>query len=270
MNERNDTGSPVDKDTAKDRILRSAKKEFSERGFSGARMSSIAKASSVNKALIHYYFKDKESLYLDVLTRIFRGSADTPVSFPDRIGRWELSPSQKLYVILYFTVNIFLKATDPEATRIIFWELAEGKRHLDRLVMEYSIPRQRIVADVVSEGIAKGEFETAYPMMAAMNVVSFIALYNLHRGICGNKPAFGELFGDVNDEDVLLFVLDHAFKSLAPSNGVTRIPELPAGLAEHLDAMIELLVEMKDEGVNEEFFRRVDSILHDTTNEGTT
>ncbi len=263
-----DRGGSTHKDTAKDRILRSAKKEFSERGFSGARMSSIAKASSVNKALIHYYFRDKESLYLEVLTRIFRGSADTAVSFPDRIEQWDLSPSQKLYVILYFTVNIFLKATDPEATRIIFWELAEGKRHLDRLMMEYTIPRQRIVADVVSEGIGKGEFETAYPMMAAMNVVSFIALYNLHREIYGNKAAFGEIFGEVNDEDVLRFVLDHAFKSLSPTGGVTCIPALPAGLAEHLDAMIELLVEMKDEGVNEEFFRHVDSILHDTTSEG--
>lgn len=268
MKERKSTKRPVEKDTAKDRILRSAKKEFSERGFSGARMSSIAKGSSVNKALIHYYFRDKESLYLEVLTRIFRGSADAAVSFPDSIGPWNLTPSQKLYVILYFTVNIFLKATDPEATRIIFWELAEGKRYLDRLMTAYSLPRQRIVADVVCEGIERGEFETPYPMMAAMNVLSFIALYNLHREIYGEKAAFRELFGDVNDEDVLRFVLDQAFKSLAPRGGVTDIPALPAGLIEHLDGMIGLLVEKKDEGVNEEFFRRVDLILHEKKNEG--
>src|SRR3990172_8657583 len=111
------------KELPKANILRSARKEFSERGFSGARMSSIAKRASVNKALIHYYFRDKETLYLEVLKRIFRGS-EAPTSMPEYMGKWKLTPSQKLYVIIYFVVNIFLKATDPDAMRIIHWEIA--------------------------------------------------------------------------------------------------------------------------------------------------
>jgi AcrR family transcriptional regulator len=123
-----------DQELAKDRILSAAKKEFAERGFSGARMSAIAKRATVNKALIHYYFRDKETLYLEVLRRIFRGD-DASSTFPEYMGKWNLSPSQKLYIIIYFIVNIFTKATDPEAMRILFWEIAEGKRYLESLIM---------------------------------------------------------------------------------------------------------------------------------------
>ncbi len=253
---------PRSKDSAKERILLSAKKEFSERGFSGARMSSIAKGASVNKALIHYYFKDKETLYLDVLTRIFRGT-ESAFTFPGHIGRWKLTPSQKLYVIIYFTVNILLKATDPDAMRIIFWELAEGERRLDRLMMEYTIPRQKMVVDVVKEGMEKGEFETGYPMMAAMNIVSFISLFSINRDIYGGKPVFSEMYGDVNDEDVFRFVLEQAFKFLKPKNKRMTLPTLPPKMEAILEDMLEILIRKKDEGVNEELFRRVDEILHD-------
>ena len=114
------------KEFPKENILRSAKKEFSERGFSGARMSSIAKRASVNKALIHYYFKDKETLYLEVLKMIFRGS-EASLSMPEYLGKWNLTPSQKLYIIIYFVVNIFIKATDPDAMRIIHLGNSRGK-----------------------------------------------------------------------------------------------------------------------------------------------
>ncbi|MFO0679616.1 MAG: TetR family transcriptional regulator [Polyangiaceae bacterium] len=51
------------------RILRAAEAEFAAKGFDGARLGNIARAASVQQALIHHYFADKAGLYRDVIGR---------------------------------------------------------------------------------------------------------------------------------------------------------------------------------------------------------
>lgn len=57
-------------ESAKLKILTAAIEVFESKGFAGARMQEIAEKAEVNKALIHYYFKNKEGLYLEVLDLI--------------------------------------------------------------------------------------------------------------------------------------------------------------------------------------------------------
>src|ERR1700731_5434233 len=54
-------------------ILKAAVAEFAEHGIAGARTDAIARAAQVNKALLYYYFKDKETLYGAVLDNAFSG-----------------------------------------------------------------------------------------------------------------------------------------------------------------------------------------------------
>lgn len=53
--------------SSKQKILLAAEDEFAEQGFAGARTQEIARKAGVNKALIHYYYKDKSSLYQAVM-----------------------------------------------------------------------------------------------------------------------------------------------------------------------------------------------------------
>lgn len=53
--------------STKEKILLAAEDEFAEQGFAGARTQEIARKAAVNKALIHYYYKDKSSLYQAVM-----------------------------------------------------------------------------------------------------------------------------------------------------------------------------------------------------------
>lgn len=48
-------------------ILETARKHFVQRGFAGARMQEIADEASINKAMLHYYFRTKEKLYQAVV-----------------------------------------------------------------------------------------------------------------------------------------------------------------------------------------------------------
>ena len=59
------------KDTG-DKILDAAALEFEEKGFSGARMQQIADKAGINKALLHYYYKSKETLFLIIIKRALK------------------------------------------------------------------------------------------------------------------------------------------------------------------------------------------------------
>ena len=58
-------------------ILKAAAHEFAEHGIAGARTDAIAREAHVNKALLYYYFKDKETLYGAVLDEAFSGLKTT-------------------------------------------------------------------------------------------------------------------------------------------------------------------------------------------------
>src|SRR5277367_3878848 len=81
-------------------ILQAAAKEFSELGIAGARTDAIAREARVNKALLYYYFKDKETLYAAVLDHAFAGLKESVLRVLDS----DLPPREKLiaYAGAYF------------------------------------------------------------------------------------------------------------------------------------------------------------------------
>ncbi|HUX28693.1 MAG TPA: TetR/AcrR family transcriptional regulator [Terracidiphilus sp.] len=71
MTTQSSTHAPSDRSTeTRARILDAALREFSAHGLAGARTERIASAGGVNKALIYYYFKSKENLYVAALEMI--------------------------------------------------------------------------------------------------------------------------------------------------------------------------------------------------------
>src|SRR5882672_3266473 len=53
-------------DTTEEKILAAARKVFTTKGMSGARMQDIADEAGINKALLHYYFKNKQKLFEEI------------------------------------------------------------------------------------------------------------------------------------------------------------------------------------------------------------
>jgi TetR/AcrR family transcriptional regulator len=49
--------------STEEKILAAAKKVFVQKGMAGARMQDIADEAGINKALVHYYFSNKEKLF---------------------------------------------------------------------------------------------------------------------------------------------------------------------------------------------------------------
>src|SRR5580658_3035851 len=156
-------------------ILHAAAKEFAELGIAGARTDAIAREARVNKALLYYYFKDKETLYGAVLDDAFSGMRTKVFQVLDS----DLPPREKImaYVGAYFDFiasnHIYPKLMQREMMRA-----KEGhSEHIDRLVKTYFQPIYRRVGELLQKGIAEGEFRRVDPAHFVPSMVAMIVFY---------------------------------------------------------------------------------------------
>jgi AcrR family transcriptional regulator len=226
-----------EKTETRERILFAAKKEFADKGFNGARMNSIAKRARANQALIHYYFEGKEKLYVEVLHRLF-GINQADVIKND-ISTWKLEPDQALYVAIYLLIEIHLEATDPDLNKIIAREIAEGHENLKTLIREYFIPRLNSIEEIIKQGIKKGIFSTVNPLLAVMQLVTFVISFENGKDNYAETEWYEKLYGPDKKKQLFNFLLNHTFKGLRPDNKKLSIPDMPGELIKKMDSLID-------------------------------
>jgi TetR/AcrR family transcriptional regulator len=156
-------------------ILKAAVNEFSEHGIAGARTDAIAQAARVNKALLYYYFKDKEAIYEAVLDQVFSGLRDTVVPVLEVKG----PPRQTLlnYLGAYFDYI----AANPHFPRVVQGEwirTGTGRMaQMKRIAKNYFAPIYAKLGEVLHEGIAAGEFRPVDPQQFIPSMVAIIVFY---------------------------------------------------------------------------------------------
>ena len=83
------------------KILDAAREIFHQKGFNGARMQEIADLAGINKALLHYYFKNKESLFEKIFNETFAQIA----SKLTEIFLSEMTLMSKIEIFVNFYLN---------------------------------------------------------------------------------------------------------------------------------------------------------------------
>lgn len=155
--------------TTKEKILSAARKEFSGKGFDGARVDAIARTAGVNKAMLYYHFTSKERLYEAILEEVFGRVA----AFVDRVFTEDLPPGERFEAIARFYVEAF--ATTPELPPIVLREMASGGERIRemfrRTLLQVEMP-QRARA-LLEEGARRGAFRDVDPVHA---VISFMGM----------------------------------------------------------------------------------------------
>jgi TetR/AcrR family transcriptional regulator len=156
-------------------ILRAAVREFAEHGIAGARTDAIARAAGVNKALLYYYFKDKETMYGAALDQVFSGLRERVFAALEENG----SPREKIlsYVGAYFDYI----AANPLYPRLVQREMMRAGKgqspNLQHIVKEYFRPIFGRLSVVLEEGTARGEFRAVDPSHFVPSVVALIVFY---------------------------------------------------------------------------------------------
>ncbi len=69
------------KDENKERIIQAAEELFAEKGFDATRVNEIAGRAGVNKALIYYYFENKEAMLDHLIETVTGDIADSMLDF---------------------------------------------------------------------------------------------------------------------------------------------------------------------------------------------
>jgi TetR/AcrR family transcriptional regulator len=156
-------------------ILSAAAQEFAAHGIAGARTDTIAQEARVNKALLYYYFQDKETLYGAVLDDAFTGLKTAVFRVLDS----ELAPREKIlaYVGAYFD---FVAANQvyPKLMQREMLRAREGEsEHIDKLVKNYFQPIFGRVSELMRMGIAQGEFRAVDPAHFIPSMISMIVFY---------------------------------------------------------------------------------------------
>jgi len=164
-------------EASRDSILQAALAEFAQEGVAGARMDAIAASAGVNKALLYYYFHDKESLHGAVLDRFF-------IRLIDRVmGELDGAAPLGERLLRYTCAHFDCLAESPHYARLFQGELMSagrgGSPHLTRIAERYIRPIAMRVADLLQQGIGSGEFRKVDPFqfapsIAAINVHYFV------------------------------------------------------------------------------------------------
>jgi TetR/AcrR family transcriptional regulator len=156
-------------------ILQAAVREFAHEGIAGARTDAIARAAKVNKALLYYYFKDKEALYGAVLDQVFGGL----IACVGEVLSRDLPPREK--ILAYAGAHFDYVATHPLYPRIVQGEMMGAGRgraiHLEPIVKKYFRPLFGRVAQVLKEGQAAGEFRAVDPLHFVPSMIAVIVFY---------------------------------------------------------------------------------------------
>jgi TetR/AcrR family transcriptional regulator len=155
-------------------ILNAAVAEFAEHGIAGARTDAIARAAHVNKALLYYYFKDKDALYRAALDHVFNGLLQRIIPVLES----ELPPRQKLldYLGAYFDYI----AANPRFPRVVqaeWMRSGAGAAEMHRVAREYFRPIFIKLVEVLREGVRRGEFREVNPMDFIPSIAGIIVFY---------------------------------------------------------------------------------------------
>ena len=156
-------------------ILQAALIEFAQQGLAGARMDTIAGAAKVNKALLYYYFRDKEALYDAVLDEFFVRLLARVTQALDKEG----PAGERL--LTYARDHFDCIAESPHYARLFQGELMSAgtgrSSHLTRVVERYIRPISLRLVAVLWEGIESREFRRVDPMQFAPSIAGMIVHY---------------------------------------------------------------------------------------------
>jgi len=124
------------------------------KGYSNITMQDIADSAGVSKGVIHYYFRNKEELFLSVHEKLIK---DLDTHLGKKVERAE-TPPEKIRAII---TSVFEKAKENKKFQVVmldFWaHSTKIPRLKDATIHQFSRYRH-LSKKIIAEGVEKGYF----------------------------------------------------------------------------------------------------------------
>jgi TetR/AcrR family transcriptional regulator len=166
------------------RILLAALKEFSAKGFTGARVDVVARSATIHKRMIYHYFGSKEGLFREVLRQ----------KMSQRAGWLAASPLDPVELLPYW---FDLACQDPQWIHLLQWEALQlsGRKLIDeekrRAALKQGVNKIRRRQEL---GLLSAELDPRHVMLSHMALTMFPLAFpqvtRLITGFSASDPRF--------------------------------------------------------------------------------
>lgn len=195
--------SSRDPDSTKAKILNAAVVEFAIGGLSAARTEAIAAQTGVTKAMIYYYFENKEGLYRAVLERYF----NEELILVESLHLDDLPPKDALINGLSMTLQK-MSANSPMISIFALESIQNKGKYYPKQTAEILYSK---LIYLLEQGIADGVFRQLEPRHTAINIVGacafyFIALENI-KYLWSDKNMLGKEMMRQHAQEVMDMIL---------------------------------------------------------------
>jgi AcrR family transcriptional regulator len=175
-----------DRDRTRAEILAVATEEFSEHGYSGARVDEIAERTRTTKRMLYYYFESKEGLYAEVLKAAYaaiRGKEQA-------IDVDHLDPVAAIRRIAELTFDHH--EAHPDFIRLVAIENIHRAEHLAELpdLAELGSPAIELIDTILARGREAGTITRDVDALDVHMIISSFCVFRV-----ANRHTFGTLFG---------------------------------------------------------------------------
>jgi TetR/AcrR family transcriptional regulator len=156
----------IEKST-EEKILVAAKKVFVAKGMAGARMQDIADEAGINKALLHYYFRNKEKLF----EMIFLEAAQKLFPKINSIFESDMPLFEKIEN--FCEEYIAIMSENPYLPLFVLNELNQNPENfLSKIWNKQRFPKPQKFLEQIEKEVKKGAIKNISPLHLLINLIS--------------------------------------------------------------------------------------------------
>ncbi len=176
-------------------IIEAARKVFQRSGFDGARMQEIADEAGINKAMLHYYFRNKDKLFEAVFREAFLKNM-APIMHI-------IVSTDPVEVKVPVLVNQYLDTmlANPYIPGFVLHELNRNPERLISLVSSSNALRTSTFVSQLEQGMSEGRYRKTDPRQLLVSLLSMMVFPFVAR------PMLTMAFG-LDDDAYQVFIND--------------------------------------------------------------
>jgi AcrR family transcriptional regulator len=192
---------------AEQAILQAAKKVFVAKGMAGARMQDIADEAGINKALVHYYFRNKEKLF----EVIFMEAAAKLFPKINQIFNSDQPLFEKIESFCEEYISVIID--NPYLPLFVINEINQDPEYfLKKVWAGKSKPNPKKFLEQIEGEVKKGTIKRINPMQLLMNLISmtifpFVAKPMFQKNLGMNEAQF-RMIMEQRKKEIPKFIID--------------------------------------------------------------
>jgi AcrR family transcriptional regulator len=156
----------MEQTSTEEKILQAATEVFIMKGYDGSTMQEIANKASINKSLLHYYYRSKDKLFTRVFSMVFQHLFIPKII---KIFESDMSLFEKIEAFTEQYIDTILK--NPYIPMFVMRELTNNPERLAGLAKQLGLDPEKAYQSI-NEEIQKGNIREIEPRQLMVNIIA--------------------------------------------------------------------------------------------------